>query len=186
MRTFKPSEEVAAAAFSPDARTLVAGTVDGRALLWSVDTGALLKALPHAGAVNAVDFTSDGRLIVTGSEDGMVRVWESASGLLLRTIEIGEPVHSLSLQPGGRDAAVVTRQNSARVVDRDRCDRPDLDQPGGITVASFSPSGDVVVAGRRRRRLHLGRAKLAAQVHAQGTQRPRSPTSRSCRATSTS
>jgi len=45
----------------------------------------------------------------------------------------------------------VTRNGSARVVDLATGDSvADLDRPGGITVASFSPRGDVVVAGGAR------------------------------------
>jgi WD40 repeat protein len=151
VRALRPSTDVSVAAFSPDSRLLIAGGRNGRALLWSVDTGALLKVLPHPGEVRAVAFTSDGKLVVTGGTDGVVRVWEPASGLLLRPIAPGGPVRSLSLQPEGRLAVAVTRQGSARVFDLVTGDTvATLEQPGRVTVASFSRRGDVVVTGGGR------------------------------------
>jgi WD40 repeat protein len=54
----------------------------------------------------------------------------------------------MSLQDGGHLAAVVTDKGSARVLDLVTGEVvADLDRPGGITVAEFSPRGDFLVAG---------------------------------------
>ena len=149
IRTFKPYADANSVTFSPDAHTLAAATRSGQALLWNVDSGLLQKTLPHPGNVTEVEFTSDGQLVVTGGADGKLRVWEPASGLQLGdAIDAGGPVSSLSLQPGGRQALVVTRDRSARVFDL-ASGRLEVDLTRGdrIFAADFSPDGDVVVAG---------------------------------------
>ena len=51
-------DAVRAAAVSPDGRTALTGTGDGKAWLWDVDTGRRLgDALDHPGPVAAVAFT---------------------------------------------------------------------------------------------------------------------------------
>ena len=58
-------------AFSPDGRWLVAGA--GRAVLWDVRHGLVVRLQGHEGPVTAVGFDPSGRNIVSGGEDGTVR-----------------------------------------------------------------------------------------------------------------
>jgi WD40 repeat protein len=76
-------------AFSPDGRTLVAGSYSWvgfgsrfRLLRWDVETGAALGSLDgHRGEVGAVAFSPDGRTIASGSRgDRTVRLWDAATG----------------------------------------------------------------------------------------------------------
>jgi hypothetical protein len=68
---------VRAVAFSPDGRTVLTGSDDNTARLWSVATGkALGPPLQHQGEVVAVAFNPDGLTVLTGSVDKTARVWE--------------------------------------------------------------------------------------------------------------
>ena len=66
-------------AFSPDGRTLAAGTGDdgGPALveLWGVRDGAVLRALALPSHVQSLAFSPDGSLLASGLADGTIRVW---------------------------------------------------------------------------------------------------------------
>jgi WD40 repeat protein len=67
---------VLAIAFSPDARQIASGGIDGTVRLWDTATGTPLRTLAgHTGHVHSVAFSPDGRQIASASSDGTVRVW---------------------------------------------------------------------------------------------------------------
>ncbi len=92
-----PSEAVLSVAFSPDGKTLLAGTANGRALLCAAATGGVLRDFAHrAGGppaailIRSVAFSADGATCLTQS---VVRTrakaftqvfhWDAAGGRLL-------------------------------------------------------------------------------------------------------
>ena len=72
---------VGGVAFSPDRRTLAAGSYDGGVRLWDLRTQDLLGALPTASSkgVYSVAFSPDGRTLAAGGEDGRVQFWDTAT-----------------------------------------------------------------------------------------------------------
>ncbi|KAG9392353.1 hypothetical protein J8273_5343 [Carpediemonas membranifera] len=64
-------------AFSPDGRTLVAGSADKTIKQWGA-TGALIRTLSgHGDVVRSVVFSRDGSILVSGSSDNTVRLWST-------------------------------------------------------------------------------------------------------------
>jgi hypothetical protein len=69
----------AAAAFSPDGRTLAVSCADGLVRLWDVLTGAELAPLAgHPGGAVAVRFSADGKALWTFGRDYRARTWPAA------------------------------------------------------------------------------------------------------------
>jgi WD40 repeat protein len=69
-------DRVQCLAWSPDGKTLVAGSFNGNVKLWDIPARkerAELKG--HRNAVAGVSLNSDGTLLATGSWDGTVRLW---------------------------------------------------------------------------------------------------------------
>ena len=63
-----------------DGSTVALGAVDGRIVLWNVETGAVAgRDAGHSGAVLAVAFLPDGR-IASGGVDAEIRVWDERLG----------------------------------------------------------------------------------------------------------
>lgn len=76
--------------FSPDAETLVSGSLDKTVKLWQVSSGTLLKTLKgHTGCVSSVQFSADGTKIASGAAvwDYTVRVWDVSSRTTLKTLK---------------------------------------------------------------------------------------------------
>ena len=60
-----------------DGRLLLAGSTDGTARVWRVDTGALVRTFEgHSGEVTAVAVSPDNRRVATGTADGLVLLWD--------------------------------------------------------------------------------------------------------------
>jgi len=65
-------------AFSADGRTVITGSIDKTARIWSVENGELLVTLkaPQA-SIKSVMLSADGQLAVTIAADGHARVWST-------------------------------------------------------------------------------------------------------------
>ncbi|HEX4947698.1 MAG TPA: hypothetical protein VFZ34_13595, partial [Blastocatellia bacterium] len=85
-------------AFAPDGKRLAgsSGVMEGpigttgeaefEALVWEVETGALLSSLPHhARSVTAMVFSPDSKFLATAGRDRSLRVWQLPSMKLLNT-----------------------------------------------------------------------------------------------------
>ncbi|MFW9968053.1 MAG: WD40 repeat domain-containing protein [Candidatus Thorarchaeota archaeon] len=115
------SAHVNAVASSPDNRYVVTGGDDGKARIWDIDSGILLRVLDHARSIYSIAISPDGRHLVIGSkttagieEKGLIWVWDFELGILLHTLE-GHKGHVTSLAmtadsryilSGGQDGTV--------------------------------------------------------------------------------
>ena len=72
----------AAAAISPDARTIAIGSQDGSVSFVDADTGGLRRAQggQHSAAVAAAVYSPSGGTVMTVGDDGRVIVWDPRSG----------------------------------------------------------------------------------------------------------
>ena len=68
---------VTSAAFSPDGRHIISGSIDGTLRVWGTESRQSIGTplAGHQKVVTSVAFSPDGMRIVSGSDDGTVRVW---------------------------------------------------------------------------------------------------------------
>jgi WD40 repeat protein len=73
------SAKLTCLAFTPDGRTLAAGTRDGYIILWDfASQTTVAKMSGHYGPILALDFSPDGRRLVSGGDDTTMFVWDVA------------------------------------------------------------------------------------------------------------
>ena len=110
-------DEVVCAAFSRDGKTVVTGSRDQTAQLWSASTTRPLGApLAHHGQVNDVAFSPDGLAVVTACDDGTCRVWDiETCRPTTPAMRHRESITKLALSPDGRRLITGSRDETARV-----------------------------------------------------------------------
>jgi len=97
---------VRALAISGDGETVLSGSFDATAILWSLKRGAAQQVLRfHESAVNAVVILRDGRLVTAG-EDGRIAIWTQGSPMPGRVLEGHKgPIVALAVSPDGATLA---------------------------------------------------------------------------------
>jgi WD40 repeat protein len=99
--------EVSSIAVSPDQRTALTGTTNGRVLLWDLETGRRLKGIQLGTeqpppAVEGLCFSPDGRHFYAGVP-GLVAGWEVTTGVLvIRYPTRHQQVKALAVSGDGR------------------------------------------------------------------------------------
>jgi len=135
---------------SADGTRLVTGGGDGKARLWDVDTGQVLRTFEgHAGWMNCAVFSHDGSRILTGGADETARLWDVATGTMIQAFS-GHTggVTSAAFSPNGTHVITRAYNYVSRL----------WDVSSGAEIFSFtgssydvqypfSPDGSMVVTG---------------------------------------
>ncbi|KAH7097589.1 COMPASS complex protein [Auriculariales sp. MPI-PUGE-AT-0066] len=152
------------ARFNPTGRLVATGTYNGSAIVWDLDTAAIVRQLDgHARKkqVTSVAWSRNSRFLLSAGKDWNIVIWDlSATAQPLdrhATIRFDQPVSYASFHPRNCQIVLaVLASGEAFLVDRrpstksriELCE-PAIDesQRSAIVAASFDPSGKHVFAG---------------------------------------
>lgn len=97
------TDSVTCAAFSPDGRRALSGSLDNRIKLWDAASGRELATWSgHSDTVWSVAFSPDGRTALSGGADKTIRLWDVASSRALDSWKgHGAPVRAVAYSPDG-------------------------------------------------------------------------------------
>jgi WD40 repeat protein len=139
------------AAFSPDGKAVLTGSLDKTARLWSAATGQpLTPPLRHQDAVWTVAFSSDGKAVLTGSHDGTARLWSATTGKgLTPPLRHKGKVNAAVFSPDGKAVLTASADKTARLWSAATGKEltPALRHQDNVLAVAFSPDGKSVLTG---------------------------------------
>jgi WD40 repeat protein/predicted Ser/Thr protein kinase len=118
------------ARFSPSGEHFATAGMNGRVLLWDVNTGEIVKSfvdaaikspagdVAHLDAVNAVAFDPHGRWLASAADDRMIKLWDVETGELVgSTTGHTDWVRDIQFRPDGHQLVTVSRDATVRTWD---------------------------------------------------------------------
>jgi eukaryotic-like serine/threonine-protein kinase len=174
------SGPVAALAFSPDGKNLVAGFGSKNTLtrsgtptppkVWEVASRRLIRRLngPRNYCVS-LDFSRDGTVLASGSRDGTATLWSTATWIKLQTLEnqdkdsmypqSGLPamVEDVVFSPNGKTLAMASRAGSVQLWDVATGKHLETlkGHSGAVSAVAFSPDGRTLASGSHDQTVRL-------------------------------
>ena len=152
-------------AFSPDGKTLAAGTENLTVELWNAETGAHIATLegynPYRADIKqvfSVAFSPDGKILATGTWHGSIKLWDIATRTEITTFTLtayASRIMSLAFSPDGKTLAAGisdaegTGPNIIRLWDMETKTQlpPLIGHRGGVQSVAFSPDGKTLASG---------------------------------------
>jgi WD40 repeat protein/tetratricopeptide (TPR) repeat protein len=171
------SATVTAVKFSPDAKRIFIGAIDGTARLWDASDGRPLgPPIRHSMRISGVAFSPDGKTVLTCGGDKTGRLWDAETGRSLGPpLALASNIWTAAFSPDGRTIATGSWDHTVRLWDAatGRPLGPPLEYPDQISSVAFSPDGRWLLAGST-----MGAARLWDVATGQPIGPPLSPTSR--------
>ncbi|KAH9033781.1 WD40 repeat-like protein [Lactarius pseudohatsudake] len=153
---------VLSAAYSPDGRRIVTGSMNSTIQIWDSHLGIpLTRPLEgHMGTVTSVAFSPDGTHFISGSEDGTVRLWDSQTGVPIREPITGHtgPLASVAYSPNGAHIISGSTDMTVRIWNPQTgapVREPLLGPTGPITSVAYSPDGTRIICGSEDTRVWM-------------------------------
>jgi len=99
--------------FSLDGKLVASASNKKAAYVWNVETGTLLKKLPHEANLYLVAFSPDGSMLATGGHDGALTLWNTKTFEKIRTIPVHKgTIYSIAFAKDGRKMATGAEDNA--------------------------------------------------------------------------
>ncbi len=151
LKTIPTISNISSLAFSPDGKTVIAGSIDKTARLWDIKTGQQLHILRgHTDCIISVAYSPDGKTIITGSHDNTARLWDVTTGEQLHILQgHTQDIFSVAFSPDGKNVITGSLDTTARLWDISTGEQLQLLQghTDCITSVAYSPDGKTVITG---------------------------------------
>jgi WD40 repeat protein len=153
------SAPVSSVAFSPNARTIISGSLDDTVRVWDASSGQMLRKLSGASdAVSSVAFAPNGKWLASGSKDRSIDIWDAVTGQLLRTLRYNSTyvwenpaVWSIAISPNGARITAGSADASIRIWNDATGElvRNFTGHTEAVTAVAYLPDGRTLVSGSK-------------------------------------
>jgi WD40 repeat protein len=159
--------------FSPDGKTIVSASDNGKLIQWDVETGQMLRELVgrHDARVWTVTFSPDSKMIVSGDDKGGIVFWDATSGKLLSGPEKNHKkwVNKIAFSPNGK--TMVSASDDGTLIFWDPATRTANPRHGGnqyneepVNSFAFGSQGKTIVSGHSDGRIIMWDAQEHRQI----------------------
>ena len=166
---FSVDAGINAVALSNNARSILLGLTDGRAIVIDQATQRRLEVVAHQGErVVTVDLSADGAVAATGGNDGRVMVWRTTDGAELHAFKHRGRIAIVRFAPGDERLFSAGEQGGATIWDLDS-GKPyaEIELPtrqSVISAARFSADGSRLLLGFPGRDVRLWDSRAARVI----------------------
>jgi WD40 repeat protein/serine/threonine protein kinase len=155
--------------FSPDGKTLAAGTSRATVLVWDpASLAARGTFFKHTGRVECLSFSPNGKQVASAGTDRAVLIWNPLTGSVQHTLESDVargPARATAFHPEGKLLATGGDDNFVTVWDTMSGEtKHELRAPGGLVRSlSFGPLGDQLASSNAAGQVHLWNVPFRSQ-----------------------
>ena len=144
----KAEKGVRALTFSPDGKTLAAGSMDHTIRLWDLAAGTNRVIDASGNGVTKIVFFPDGKKFASTGFEPSVRIWDFETGKTLRILRGHDRmVVGTSVAPDGKRIATASIDGKIRLWDLEsREDRALVGHNGGVASVMFAPDGRTLIS----------------------------------------
>ncbi|MBI5758545.1 MAG: protein kinase [Planctomycetales bacterium] len=155
--------------FSPDGKSLAAGTSRSTVLVWDpASLAARGTFFKHSGRVECLSFSPNGKQVASAGTDRAVLIWNPLTGSVQHTLESDVargPARATAFHPEGKLLATGGDDNFVTVWDTASGEsKHELRVPGGLVRSlAFSPLGDQLASSNAAGQVHLWNVPIRSQ-----------------------
>jgi WD40 repeat protein len=116
LMSFVLASPITAAALSPNGATVLVGSRDGEARLWSASSGEpIFPAFRHRASVTALAFSPDGKFLATGSDDHTAVLMRAKTWERIAVLRHEARIRSLAFSSDSRKLLTTSADGSAGI-----------------------------------------------------------------------
>jgi len=143
--------------FSPDGRSLAAGSWDTSVDIWTVDGWTRRELAGHTGFVQTVEFSPDGTKLASAGDDNTMIVWDAASGAETRRVTLESWGVDVAWAPDGSHLAAAVWDGPVHIWSSDgsEVDMLSFGYEAWAEVISFSPDSKRLAIGTMDHRVKI-------------------------------
>ena len=138
-------------AFSPNGKSICAGSWDGKLFVWDQASKLLLNTYTaHNSAATSCAFSPDNKTLVSGGLDKVLRLWDLEAAKSIRSF-VGHTkgINSVAFSPDGKSLVSASKDNTLRLWDvgSGLAEKTLIGNNSEVKTVAFSPSGKTLISG---------------------------------------
>jgi WD40 repeat protein len=153
--SIQPQNTIKSLDISPDGRTLVGGSEDGKIGVWDTQTGQVRFQLSgHNKPISAIAISADGQTLISASEDGTIKAWDLENRKELYSLteksslnKDNHPITALAVSADGKILVTGGQQNHIQLWNLNSKEFQSLEIQTGVESLAISQDAKVIVSG---------------------------------------